>query len=202
MIRAHSSWLRVVWARSATGRALGLGHRAARSTSSSDWTSTDRLGRDGHGPDRLLVALVADVEDGVALAGPHLELVVDLGHERADGVDHHPAVVPGGGHDLWRGAVGGEHQRRAGGDLVDVVDEDHAPGPELVDHVPVVDDLVVAVHGRLEDPHHPGERLDGHLDAGAEAPGRGQQHTVDRHDPRLPGPSARADRISRRQATQ
>ena len=50
----------------------------------------------GHGADRLLVAVVAHVEHGVALAGPDLELVVDLGHQRAHGVDHHPAPVPGG----------------------------------------------------------------------------------------------------------
>ena len=40
-------------------------------------------------------------------------------------------------------------------------------------------DLVVAVHRRLEGPHHPGQGLDGHLDAGAEAAGSGEQHLVD-----------------------
>ena len=52
---------------------------------------------------------------------------------------------------------------------------------EPVHHQLVVDDLVVAVDGRLEGPDHPGQGLDGHLDAGAEAPGRGQQHPVDIH---------------------
>ena len=49
------------------------------------------------------------------------------------------------------------------------------PGPELVDDVPVVDDLVVAVDGRFEDPHHPGQGLDGLLHPRAEAPGLGQE---------------------------
>ena len=123
------------------------------------------------------MALVADVEDGVALACPDLELVVNLGHEWAHRIDHHPAVGPGGGHDLWRRTVCRQHQRGAGGDVVHVVDEDDPPGPELLDDVQVVDDLVVAVDGRLEDAHHPRERLDGHLHAGAEAPRSGQEDT-------------------------
>ena len=52
---------------------------------------------------------------------------------------------------------------------------------EALDDELVVDDLVVAVHGRLEGPHHPGQRLDRHLDAGAEPPRRGEQHLVDGH---------------------
>ena len=38
---------------------------------------------------------------------------------------------------------------------------------------------MVAVHRRLERPHHPGQGLDRHLDAGAEATGGGEQHVVD-----------------------
>ena len=52
---------------------------------------------------------------------------------------------------------------------------------EAVDDELVVDDLVVAVHGRLEGAHHPRQRLDRHLDAGAEPAGLGQQHPVDVH---------------------
>ena len=138
-----------------------------------------RLGRDGHGAHRLLVAGVADVEDGVALAAPHLELVVHLGHERADGVDDDAALGPGRRDDLGSRAVGAEHQGRTLGHLGHVVDEDDALVAEALDHMPVVDDLVVAVDRRLEDPHHPGQGLDRLLDAGAEPPGLGQHHSVD-----------------------
>ena len=72
--------------------------------------------------------------------------------------------------DSMRGAPGGT--------VVDGVDEDHALGLEPLDDEPVVDDLVVAVDGRLEDPHHPHQRLDRHLDPGAEPPGLGQQHAL------------------------
>ena len=141
----------------------------------------DGVGRDRHRADRLLVALVADVDDLVALAGPHLHLVVDLGDERAHRVDDVAAAGPGRGHDLGGRAVGGEHDRAARRHLGDVVDEDHAEVAEAVDDELVVDDLVVAVHRRLEGPHHPGQGLDGHLHAGAEAPGGGEQHLVDGH---------------------
>ena len=67
-----------------------------------------------------------------------------------------------------------------GRDLVDVVDEDHAERLEPLDHEPVVDDLVVAVHGRLEDAHHPRERLDRHLDARRRTPGLGEENLLRR----------------------
>ena len=76
-------------------RGVRVRSRAARSTSSSDWTRRTDVGGDGHGADGLLVALVADVEDGVALAGPDLQLVVDLGDEGAHGVDDDPVAVGG-----------------------------------------------------------------------------------------------------------
>ena len=82
----------------------------------------------------------------------------------------------------------GEHERRAGGNVVDVVDEDHALVAEPVDDELVVHDLVVAVDGRVEDAHHPRERLDGHLHAGAEAPWGREQHFLDPHDLRLTTP--------------
>ena len=84
------------------------------------------------------------------------------------------------GDDLGRRAVGRQHERGAGRHVVDVVDEHHAELAEPVDDEPVVDDLVVAVHGRLEDPHHPREGLDRHLDAGAEAARLGEQHLLHR----------------------
>ena len=141
----------------------------------------------GQGADGLVVAGVADVEDGVALAGPDPGLVVDLGHERAHGVDHETAPVAGGGHHVGGRAVGREHHRGAVGKVVDAVDEDDPEVPEPLHHEPVVDDLVVAVDGRLEDPDHPGQGLDGHLHAGAEPAGAGQQHLLDFHTDEVNG---------------
>jgi hypothetical protein len=77
--------------------------------------------------------------------------------------------------------VGRQHDRPPGRHLGDVVDEHHAQVAEAVDHQLVVHDLVVAVHGRLEGSHHPGQGLDGHLHAGAEAARGSQEHLVDGH---------------------
>ena len=93
----------VVWASRATGL---VELRAARRPRRRDSTRWIDVGRDRHRADRLLVALVADVDDAVALAGPHLHLVVDLGDERAHRVDDVAAVGPGRGDDLGGRAVG------------------------------------------------------------------------------------------------
>ena len=79
------------------------------------------------------------------------------------------------GAEPWALSISGA----PGGHVGHVVDEDDALGTEALDHVPVVDDLVVAVHRRLEDPHHPGQGLDRLLDAGAEPPWLGQHDSVD-----------------------
>ena len=115
--------------------------------------------------------------------------MVDLGHERADRVDHEAGPAAGGLDHLGGGPVGAQHQGGAGRDLGHVVDEDHPEGAELLDDQLVVDDLVVAVDGRLEDPDHPGERLDRLLHPGAEAPRLGQEDLVDAHSSRLPARS-------------
>ena len=131
--------------------------------------------------DRFVVARVADVQDRVALPGPHPRLVVDLGDERADGIHDVPVRGAGRVDHGRRRPVGRQHERSAGRHLVDVVDEDHALLAEAIDDEPVVDDLVVAVHRRVERAHHPGQRLDRHLHPGAKATGFGQEHLLDCH---------------------
>ena len=139
------------------------------------------LGCHGDGAHRLLVALVAYVDDLEALAGTGLDLVVDLGDERADRIDRVAADVVCPPDDVGGRTVGGEHDRCTVGDFGDVLDEHHAQRLEAFDHELVVDDLVVAVDGPVEGPDQPGEGLDGHLDTGTEAPGLGEQHAGDLH---------------------
>ena len=50
---------------------------------------------------------------------------------------------------------------------------------ESVDDGLVVHDLVIAVHGRLEDVDHPRQRLDCHLDTGAEPAWFGKKNSID-----------------------
>ena len=94
-----------------------------------------------HGAGDLLVALVADEHDVVALGGELARLLVDLGHAAGrwrrspSGRGSWPRRAPQGD------AVGGEHHRGPLGHLVELVDEHRAPGLEVPDHVRVVDDL-------------------------------------------------------------
>ena len=141
----------------------------------------DDVGSHGHGTDRLLMACVADIKDLKALLCPDLELMVHLRHERADSVHDDPVLLPRGIDHLGRRAMGAQHQGRASGDLAHVVDEDDSLIGEALHHVLVVDDLVVAVDGRLEGPNHPCKCFDRLLDAGTEPPGFGQQHLIDVH---------------------
>ena len=130
--------------------------------------TADRPRRDGHRADRLLVTVMADVDDAVALLGAHLHLVMNLGDERAHRVDDVAAASPCCGDDLGGRAVSREHDRTTRGNVGDVVDEHDALLLEPVDDDLVVDDLVVAVDGRFEGAHHPCQCLDRHLDTGAE----------------------------------
>ena len=139
------------------------------------------IGRHRHRAGGLVVAVVTDVEDRVALTGPHFGLVVHLGDERAHRVHDDTPLVPRRRHHLGRRSVRRQHERCARGNGVDVVDEDHALVAEPVDHELVVHDLVVAVDGRVERLHHPRQRLDRHLDARTEPAGLGEEHAFDTH---------------------
>ena len=61
-----------------------------------------------------------------------------------------------------------------GGHLVDRLDEGDALPLEAFDHVLVVDDLVVDVQGRADEVDKFLHGVDGHVDAGAEAAGVGE----------------------------
>ena len=140
--------------------------------------TVDGFGGHRDGALGLLVAGMTHVDDVEALSGPDLHLVVDLGDQWADGVDGVAAHLLGTADDLGGRTVGRQHHRRTGGNVVDVVDEHDAEGFEAFHHQLVVDDLVVAVDRFVEGPDHPGQRLDGHLHAGTEAPWLGQQHPL------------------------
>ena len=74
-----------------------------------------RLRSDGHGAHSLLVAGMAHVQDGVPLAAADLELVVDLGDQRADRVDDDATLGSRRLDHLGRRAMGAEHQGRTVG---------------------------------------------------------------------------------------
>ena len=125
--------------------------------------------------DHLGMAGMADEQDVAPVLDQPLGLAVDLGDERAGGVEIVEAARLGLGRHRLGHAVGGEDHRHAVGHLVELVDEDRALRLQPVDDELVVDDLVadidrraVALERQLDDP-------DGAVDPGAEAARRGDQ---------------------------
>ena len=70
--------------------------------------------------------------------------------------------------------MGREEQRRPERHVGQVVDERHAPAAKVLDHVLVVDDLVIDVDRRLERRQGQVERLDRHVHAGTKTARAGQ----------------------------
>ena len=123
----------------------------------------------------LLVAVVADHDDRVALLGELPRLDVDLGDERAGGVDRAQVALGGVLVDRRGDAVGAEDDELALGDLGLLLDEDRAALGELLDDVLVVDDLLAHVDGRAVQVERVLDGLDGAIDARAVAARGGEQ---------------------------
>ena len=118
---------------------------------------------------------MADQDDGATGVGVTLGLAMDLGDQRAGGIDKEQVATGCLGRHRFRDAVGGEDHRPVVRHLVELVDEDRALGLEALDHEAVVDDLVpdidrpaIAREGALDD-------LDRAIDARAEAARTGKQ---------------------------
>ena len=138
----------------------------------------DRLRRLAHRALDLLVAGMADEDDGAAVGGVAARLHVHLGDERAGRVDRvQPPLARTPVHG-GRDSVGGEDERGPFGRVPLVGDEDGALGLEVADDVRVVDDLPAHVDRRPVEPKHPLDRLDGPLDPGAVPTGRGEEDAL------------------------
>ena len=126
-------------------------------------------------PFDLLVAVVADHHDRVALGGEAASGDVDLGHQRAGRVDRAQAARGGVLVDRWGDPVGGEDDHLPLRHFGLLLDEDRAALRQLLDDVLVVDDLLAHVDGRAVQVERAFDRLDGTVDAGAVAARRGEQ---------------------------
>ena len=105
------------------GDALGIGRLDALGRAMSSTSRID-VGRLAERALDLLVALVADQEDRLALRGEAARLGVHLADERAGGVDHVEPALGGVRAHRGRDAVGREDDGRAVRHLVELVDED------------------------------------------------------------------------------
>ena len=103
-----------------------------------------------HGALDFRVAGVADHDNLGAMLAHLADFDVDLGHQRASGIEHLQAARLGFFAHRLRDAVRRKHQRVAWRDIIEVFDEDRALAAQVVDDIGVVDDLVAHVDRRTE----------------------------------------------------
>jgi len=120
------------------------------------------------------VAGVPDEHNRVALRGELRCLAVDLGDERAGGVDRLQAPLGCPATHLRGHAMGGIEQLGALGHLLQIVDEHHANLAKALHHPGVVYDLVKHVDRSAEPLEGRLQALDCHVHPRAEAAGAGQ----------------------------
>ena len=128
-----------------------------------------------------------DQQDGVSAGRVPLRLHVDLRDEWARRVDHvvleHPGVLVDGRGDSVRRV----DDRRTARNVALVLDEDRATSLEVPHDVDVVDDLLPHVHRCAVVVESALDGLDGALDPGAVAAGRGEEDALDAHGSRVLG---------------
>jgi hypothetical protein len=125
---------------------------------------------------------VTDQVDRQALAREALGLVVDLGHERAGGVDRAQPAQRGVAVHFGCDAVGREHDGGALRHVVLALDEDRSLLLEPPHDVDVVHDLLAHVDRRAVQREHLLDRLDRALDAGAISTRAREQQTAGTSD--------------------
>src|SRR3972149_1492791 len=134
------------------------------------------------GADDLVMSLVADENDPIALSGKFTHLTMDFFYQRAGRVDDDFQLLffcplpLHGGH-----SVSAEYQLGLGGHLVDRLDEAHAARGEVANDVQVVDDLVEHIKGRPRPLEGGLPGFDRHLYAGTKAAGLCNDDFLNRH---------------------
>jgi hypothetical protein len=136
------------------------------------------IGRFAEGAFDLVVVAVADEDQRVALLGKLDGLNVDLGDQRAGGVNDLEVALFAGLADRGRDAMGGVNDPRTVGDLFDLVDEDRAFLGQLVHNIAIVDDFAANVDGRSEGLEGDANDVNGTYDTRAEATGLEEQHAL------------------------
>ena len=133
------------------------------------------------GADDLLVPFMPDEQDVVILRGKAPGLVVNLGDQRAGGVDGAQAAVCCLLMHLRRYPVRGKNHHRALRDFLGLLHEDRAALLQRPDHMGVMHDLLADVHRSPESLQRHLDRLDSPVDPGAVTAGLREQDTSGRH---------------------
>ncbi len=125
---------------------------------------------------------MADEHDGVSLGSELLRLDVDLGHQRAGGVDRLEGLAFARSRRTLGATPWAETPRsRPLAPEGLGVDEHSSPGSQLLDHVRVVDDFPTHVDGGAVQLECARDGLHGAIHARAIAAWRGQQQLLGSH---------------------
>jgi hypothetical protein len=114
---------------------------------------------------------MADQDQGPALRHVPFALIVDLGDERAGGVEHRQRARGGLLLDAARHAMGAEHGDRERRNFRQILDENSAFVLQAFDHVFIVHDLVAHIDRRAVFLERTLDDLDGTHDARTKAAG-------------------------------
>ena len=113
---------------------------------------------------------VADEDERIAFARKLDGFDVDLGDQRAGGINHPQLAQLAGVAHFRRNPMRAVDDALAGRNLLDAVHKDGALGAQLVHHITVVDDLFAHVNRRTEGLQGDAHDVNGANHAGAEAP--------------------------------
>ena len=142
MISRVSSTLSVVWVTAAMRSGFStLTVRASATRSDQHHLA----GGDAEGAFHFFVAGMADENHGAALVVVFFDFEMDLGDERAGGVDDAQRAILGAVPFAGRDAVRAEDDALAGGHLVEALDKNRAFAFERLEHEAVVNDLMAHV---------------------------------------------------------
>ena len=137
-------------------------------------------GRDAEGALHFLVAGMANQDNGAALVVVLFDFEMDLGDERAGGVDNPQFAILGAVPFAGRDAMSAENDALAGGHLVEALDKNRALAFQRLEHEAVVHDLMAHVERASVGAQRAADGLDGTIDAGAKSARLSQDNFFDR----------------------
>ncbi len=117
----------------------------------------------------FLVVAMADEDEGAAFASKAESLEMNLGDQRAGGINDAECALLSLFADAGRNAVGAEDEYCAFGNLRDGFDEDGAAVAQLLDDIAVMNDFVMDVDGTAKGFEGELDDIDGANHASAEA---------------------------------
>ncbi len=126
------------------------------------------------------MVLMADQDNGIALARELDRLQMNFGDQRTGGVNHFKIASPSVVAHGRRYAVSAENDPRPGRNLVQFLDKDRARAAQLIHNVPVMDDFLANINRRAVQIQRDLDHVDGADDTSAKPPWPQQDNLLGR----------------------